>query len=510
MNMLRLTTLALVVPAALAGCSLAPTYHSPQTAVPAQYKEVGDWQPAKPADMASRGDWWRAYQDPVLDQLVAGLDQANPNLAAALSHYDESQALEQQAQSYMLPTLNLGGYDTESTNFYNKPRLYQSESQQPAGHQKPANYNEQFGGLELSYELDLWGRVRNMVAEGKAQSEASAAELESVRLSLRASLANNYISMRGLDAQTQLISDVVVAYQKALTLTENRYRGGIDSAMDVSRARAQLDSARAELSDLSASRALYEHAIATLVGKPASGFSLAPGKLSLALPVQPLGVPSQLLQRRPDIAAAERQMAAANAGIGVARAAYFPTIMLGGFTGAYAVNSQQLSMAPMGIWSIGPSALLNVFDAGRRRAINRQAKDEMAIAAAQYRATVLGAFQQVEDNLALLNHLARESKHVNAAVKDTDKTLSIAMNRYREGMVNYLEVVTAQTSALRAQLLGINVQMRRLQADVNLVKALGGGYQAPDQSDEAAKSAKPAPAKTAPQPDTAHFDNAMS
>ena len=504
MRMLRLTTLAVAVTTALAGCSLAPTYHPPQTAVPAQYKEIGDWQPAKPADTASRGDWWREYHDSTLDQLVAGLDQANPTLAEALSHYDESQALEQQAQSYLLPTLNLGGYDTQNTNFYNKPHIFESESQQPFGHQKPNNYNEQFGGLELSYELDLWGRVRNMVAEGKAQSEAAAADLESVRLSLRASLTNNYISLRGLDAQVQLLKDVVVAYQKALTLTEDRYKGGIDSAMDVSRARAQLDSAQAELSDLSASRALYEHAIATLVGKPASSFSLAPGELSLALPVQPLGVPSQLLQRRPDIASAERQMAAANAGIGVARAAYYPTIMLGGFTGAYAVNSQQLAMAPMGIWSIGPSALLNVFDAGRRRAINRQAKDQMDIAAAQYRATVLGAFQQVEDNLALLNHLARESKHVNEAVKDTNKTLSIAMNRYREGMVNYLEVVTAQTSALRAQLLGINIRVRRLQADVNLVKALGGGYQAPEHGE---KMTKPAPA---PAPDTAHFDNAMS
>jgi NodT family efflux transporter outer membrane factor (OMF) lipoprotein len=471
----RLTLLAASMTSLLAGCSLAPTYHPPEFKAPAAYKEVGQWQPAVPADAQARGDWWKSYHDAKLDQLIGQLDSANPSLASALSHYDQAQAVEAQARSFLFPTINAAGFDTANKAFYNKPQIWNSAN--PITN--PQNYSQQYGGLNLNYEVDLWGQVRNTVAAEKAGAEASAADLESVRLSLRAHLANNYISLRGLDEKTALLKDVVLAYQKALSLTQHRFHGGIDSALSVSRAQAQLDSVKAELVDVVASRALYEHAIASLVGQPASVFSIAPARLVMKLPVTPLGLPSQLLERRPDIASAERKVAAANAEVGVARAAYFPTVSLGGLLGVEAVNGSQYALAPTQIWSIGPAALLTLFDGGYRKAINRQAKDVLDIATDNYRVTVLNGFQQVEDSLSLLNNLASESKHIDAAIKDTNLTLTIAMNRYREGMVNYLEVVTAQTALLRVSLQGLDLQTRRLQANVDLVRALGGGYTSP-------------------------------
>jgi NodT family efflux transporter outer membrane factor (OMF) lipoprotein len=471
----RLTLLAASMASLLAGCSLAPTYHPPAFKAPVAYKEVGQWQPAVPADASSRGDWWTHYHDATLDQLIGELDSANPSLAAALSHYDQARAVEAQARSFLFPTINATGFDTANKAFYNKPQIWNPSNNLT----DPQSYRQEFGGLNLNYEVDLWGQVRNTVAAEKAGAEASAAELESVRLSLRAQLADNYIALRGLDEKTALLNDVVLAYQKALSLTEHRFHGGIDSALSVSRAQAQLDSVKAELVDVVANRALFEHAIASLVGQPASVFSIAPARLAMKLPVTPVGLPGDLLQRRPDIAAAERQVAAANAQVGVARAAYFPTVSLGGLLGVEAINSSQYALAPTQIWSIGPAALMTLFDGGYRKAINRQAKDALDIATDNYRSTVLNGFQQVEDSLSLLNNLALESSHINAAIIDTNLTLTIAMNRYREGMVNYLEVVTAQTAALRVSLQGLDLKTRRLQANVDLVRALGGGYNSP-------------------------------
>jgi NodT family efflux transporter outer membrane factor (OMF) lipoprotein len=460
---------ALIVLFVLNGCSLAPTYKKPETPVPAQYKEaVGIWKLAKPSDRLSRGKWWAIYHDPTLDKLMDQLSLANADLAAAVAHFDQATAYANEARSYLFPTIQAGTYAT--TNRQSIHRAHRSIGFQPSV------YGDYSAGLMADYEVDFWGRIHNLVAAGEAGAAAAAADLESVKLSLTAELADDYLSLRTLDAQSSLLSAEISAYSKALTLTRNRFEGGIDSALDVSRAKAQLDTAKAKLSDILAERALYEHAIATLIGVPATSFTLKPETLALSLPTIPIGVPATLLQRRPDIAAAERRLFAANARIGIAKAAFFPTVNLvaaGGFESTYA--SSWLS-APDLFWSIGPNALLTIFDAGRREAVVREAQAAYNVAGAEYRATVLQAFQQVEDNLALLNDLAVESVALKAAVADTKHTLDLAMNRYREGAVNYLEVVIAQTAAQQAQLDELNLRKRRLQASVGLIRALGGGW----------------------------------
>ncbi len=476
MKLNRLVLIVAGVLPVLTGCSLAPTYHEPTTDVPAAYKEAGVWQPAKPSDKIERGDWWQDYKDPTLDNLIGQLDAANPTLAEAVGHYDQAIALEQQANASLFPQLNFGGFDTANKNFYNKPHIYTPTSPVSG----PQSYHEGYAGLTASYEVDFWGRIRNEVAAGQANEAAAAADLETVRLSLRATLTNNYLALRGLDQEIKLLNDVVVIYKKALDLTEYRFHGGVDSELSVSRAKAQLDFANGELADLIAVRALYEHAIASLVGKPASAFSLPSNLAEISVPAIPVGVPSALLQRRPDIAAAERRVAAANAEIGVARAAFFPTINLIGGLGQDQVIANEFSMAPTTLWTIGPTAFLTIFDAGRRQAVVDQAKATFHVAGAQYRATVLKAFQEVEDNLTLLNQLSQESVSIDAAKSDTQRALEIAMSRYREGMENYLEVVTAQQPALQAEIESIRLHTRRLQASVSLIRALGGGYQRPD------------------------------
>lgn len=455
----------------VAGCSMAPTYKKPAMPLPAAYKgAAGIWKQASPSDRLPRGQWWKVYDDPVLDGLMVRLDSANPDLAAAVAHFDQATAYATQARSYLFPTIQAGSFAT--TNRQSIHRAHRSSGFQSNVY---GNYSL---GLMADYEVDLWGRVHNLVAEGEAGAQAAAADLESVRLSLRAELADDYLALRALDAQTKLLEGEVSAYSKALTLTRNRFEGGIDSALDVSRAKAQLDTAQARLSDTAAQRALYEHAIATLVGVPATAFSLVPIVTDLRLPAIPIGVPTELLQRRPDISAAERRLFEANARIGIAKAAFFPTVTLAGVGGYESTYTSSWLSAPNLFWTIGPNALLTIFDAGRRQAIVDEATAAYNIAGAQYRSTVLHAFQEVEDNLSLLNELAKESIALKAAVTDTKRTLSLAMNRYKEGTVNYLEVVTAQTAAQQAQLDELNLRKRRLQASVNLIRALGGGWDA--------------------------------
>lgn len=467
MKRTRLATL--ICASMVAGCSMAPTYKAPVMPVPAAYKgATGIWKEATPSDRLSRGAWWKIYADPTLDGLVVRLDTANADLAAAVAHFDQATAYATQARSYLFPTVSAGTYVTRN-------RQSQHRAHRSSGYQ-PNVYGDNALGLMATYEVDLWGRVRNLAAAGEAGAQAAALDLESIRLSLRAELADDYLALRALDAESHLLSGEVAAYSRALTLTRNRFEGGIDSALDVSRAKAQLDTARARYSDIAASRALYEHAIATLVGVPASSFAIEPVVMDMRLPVIPLGVPATLLQRRPDIAAAERRLFEANARIGVARAAFYPTVMLGAAGGYESTFQAALLSAPNLMWSIGPSALLTLFDAGRREAMVEEAQAAYKVAGAQYRSTVLHAFQEVEDNLSLLNELSKESGNLKAAVVDTKRTLELAMNRYREGAVSYLEVVTAQTAAQQAQLDELNLRKRRLQASVNLIRALGGGW----------------------------------
>ncbi len=468
--MKRTPIAVLLMAAALTGCSLAPTYKKPVIPVPAAYKGTyGPWKQAEPSDRLSRGDWWKIYNDPVLDKLVTKLDAANADLAVAVAHFDQAMAYATEAGSYLYPTVGVAGHVTR-----NKQSVYRA-TRSPTS-KGPMVYGDNAAGLVADYEVDLWGKLRNLAAAGEAGAQAAAYDLESVRLSLRAQLADNYLALRMLDTETSVLHAEVAAYTRALAMTRNRFEGGIDSALDVSRAKAQLDTANAKLSDIAASRALYEHAIATLVGETASSFSLPPAEMDLRLPRIPAGIPAELLERRPDIAAAERRLFAANARIGMAKAAFYPTIDLGATGGYEGMYQPALLTYPNLVWSVGPAAFLTIFDAGRREARVKEAEAVFDAEGAKYRSTVLRAFQEVEDNLSLLNELAKESVSLKAAVEDTRRTLDIAMNRYREGAVNYLEVVIAQTAAQQAQLDELNLRKRRLQASVNLIRALGGGW----------------------------------
>jgi NodT family efflux transporter outer membrane factor (OMF) lipoprotein len=484
----RSLCVALAVSALFSGCSFAPTYQVPPTAIPTAFKEGGAWQLAKPADQVPRDAWWQVYHDPVLDRLEVQVAAANPDVAAAVARHDEAVDYLAQARSGLFPTIGAGA--NVSTN-------RQSDNRPLRGTDQPSVYGSNTVDVGIDYDLDLWGKVRNEVSAGRAAAQAADADLASVRLSLQASLVDAYFNLRGLDEQQQLLADTISTYERALKLTMSRHAGGIASDLDVSRAQTQLASARAAAEDVKASRALYEHAIASLTGVPASSFSLAPSIGLAYLPSLPTGVPAALLQRRPDIAAAERRVAEANAKIGVAKAAFFPDVSLGLDGGFQSDTLSPWIMAPNEIWSIGPSLVMTLFDGGRREAITQEARATLAENGAKYKATVLLAFQQVEDNLAQLHHLGDEATQENEALTDAQRTLNLSMSRYRDGVVSYLDVVTAQTTELNTQILALNVNTRRLLASVGLIEALGGGWSA-DQSAVAAAPAKPVQAKAQP------------
>lgn len=452
---------------ALTACSLAPPYAPPAMTMPTAYKETGPWTPASPADAAPRGPWWTVYGDETLNGLEQQIEAGNPNLALALARYDEAQANLAQARSYLVPEVDVGASATANRQSEHRPLRISSLF---------TYYQDDTIGGTIPYEFDLWGRVRNMVASGKAEAQASAADVASVRLSLEAEVADAYLNLRGLDAQSALLATTTDAYARALKLTEILHSGGAVAGLDVGRAQTQLETTRAAQTDIGAQRALYEHAIAALVGEPASVFSIAP-KAQLPPPPQtPVSAPSLLLQRRPDIAAAERRAAAANARIGVARAALFPTLTLDATGGFQTAGHSNLLSAANSWWTLGPAVAMALFDGGRRKAVVRASRDQFDEASATYRATVLTAFQQVEDNLALSNRLADEVGQQRAAVVAAERTEALAMVQYRGGAVTYLDVVTAQTADLLAQRTELSIETRRLLAGVDLVRALGGGW----------------------------------
>jgi len=456
--------------ALLAGCSMAPDYRPPAVSAPAAYKTAAEpadgWVAATPRDGEARGEWWRVYKDPVLADLESRIERASPSLAAALARYDQARAAVKGTRADLFPTLGASASAERDRLSANRPLAGSS-----------AKYNDYTVGGSLSWELDLWGRVRNSVKAAKAEEQASAADLASVRLALQAELADTYFTLRGLDAQTQLLRQTVEAYRRAYELTATRHEGGIASGLDTNRAQTQLSSVRAQLSDLAIQRAMAENAIAALVGEVASSFTLAPSTQAIEPPPVPSGAPSDLLQRRPDIAAAERRVAAANARIGVARAAFFPTLTLGA-AGGYETTGANLLSAPSLFWAVGPAAaVLSLFDGGRRAAATRQARAELEEAAATYRSTVLTAFREVEDNLAQRAYLAREAKDQQEAAAAAERTSDLAFVRYRDGASDYLEVVTAQTAALDAQRTVLDLHTRRLQASVDAVRVLGGAYE---------------------------------
>ncbi|NBF04974.1 efflux transporter outer membrane subunit [Pseudomonas sp. Fl5BN2] len=465
----RLEPLAALLLLALHGCSLAPHYQVPAIELPAQYREQssdGPWHPAvTPQGLAEQ--WWLLYQDSRLDDLQQRLLRANPDLAAALAHYDSAQAYASQLHAGLFPQISASAQPL---------RQRQSDSRPLRGSSQPSVYNSNSAGFTLSFDLDLWGRIRNQAAAGDAQAQASGDDLATARLSLQKQLASLYVQLNGLDAQSRILSHSLEDYAQALQLTRDRYQGQIASELDLTRAQSQLASAEAELDEVRAQRNLSEHAIGELVGEPASQFSLAPSEQLLSLPSIPQQLPSTLLQRRPDIAAAERRVYAANAGIGIARAAWYPDFSLTGMLGGQTQGVGNLLAAGNRYWALGPLMNLPILDGGRLSANERQAHAEFEEAAAHYRGQVLRAVREVEDNLGQLRDLRQEALDQQAAVNAAQHTQTLAMNSYQAGAVSYLDVVTAQTAALQAQRGLQALQTRQLQASVGLVVALGGGW----------------------------------
>jgi NodT family efflux transporter outer membrane factor (OMF) lipoprotein len=451
----------------LGACSLAPPLKTPVVPTAVAYKELGPWTQAQPGDRLPRDSWWTLYGNAELDELQKRLIAGNPTLAAALANYAQARALSVQARAGLFPTLGAGAGVERARESLNDPLRGTT----------PTYYNANTLGGSVSYELDLWGRIRNEVAAGEASAAAAAADLENARLSLIAQLVDDYIQLRSLDRDGAILNETVTAYTRALSITRQRHDAGIAPGLDVSQAQTQLNTARSQAAQTLAQRALMEHAIAAVLGVSASTFSIDPQIVAINLPRIPSGVPSTLLQRRPDIAAAQRRVIAANANIGVARAAYFPTLTLGAQGGFESGAFSDLLSEPSSFWAIGTNALLTVFDGGLRRAQVAQARAEFDASAANYRGTVVSAFQQVEDSLATLDHYHDAALEEKAAVDAAQRTLDLSMTLYVKGATDYLTVVTSQTAVLQSQLEALNLDTLQLRASVDLIRALGGGWE---------------------------------
>ena len=450
----------------LCGCMVGPKYVQPAAEVPAAYKETANWKPAQPSDQMAKGKWWENYQDPQLNSLEEQINVSNQNLRAAQDQFLEARAAYRISRSGLFPAV---------TGNPSAARIRQSNNE-PLRGTSPAYYSDYLLPVDVSYEADVWGRVRRTVEVSRSEAEATAADLANVSLSLHAELALDYFQLRGLDAQRKLLDSTVVAYEKALQLTQARYRGGLASAVDVAQAQTQLETTRALAIDVGVQRAALEHAIAVLIGTPVAKFSLAESASISPPPNIPPGLPSDLLERRPDISASERRVQEANAQIGVARAAYFPMITLTGSGGLDSAVLGTLIQGSSGFWSLGAAAAETLFDAGRRHAVSEQAKAAWDQSVANYRETVLTALQEVEDNLAALRILEEEAKTQEGAVVAAEHSLALSNNRYRGGVSNYLEVITAQSAALADERTAVDVATRRMVSSVLLIKALGGGW----------------------------------
>ena len=465
MMRLLLRRLPVVAALLLAACDLAPRYSKPETPAVVAYKEAGDWIAATPSDEVPRGKWWQIFRDPALDSLEEQAAQANQDLQVAVARFDEARADARVAQADYYPNLDAGASAT-------RERLSRRIAD-PLPHR---TFNQFSTGLDLGYEVDVWGRVRNQARAGKFRAEAVAGDLATVELTVHAELAADYFLLRGYDAEQDILDSTVDDYQKFLELTQARVKVGYARKSDVSAAEAQLENVRTQATDIRLKRANLEHAIAILTGVPPAALGVPVHVLDVTPPqVEPI-LPAALLERRPDVAAAERRTAAANADIGVARAAYFPAFNLNGVFGVQAGATAELFAAPAEVWSFGPSALVNVFDGGRRRALNAKARALHEEAVASYRQTVLNAYGEVEDSLASLKHLADEAKTQQAAVIAATESTRRASDLYKGGLQSYFDVVQAQNIELAARLSDADIRTRRMTASVLLIKALGGGW----------------------------------
>jgi len=451
----------------LSGCAVGPKYHPPVVQAPPAYKEVGDWKPAQPNDQNLGGSWWKIFQDPQLDGLELQVDVSNQNLKAAAAQFQQARAALRYNRADYYPTVTAGPSATRTLISANSPT---------STILRGVTYNDFVLPFDVSYQADVWGKIRKNVESYREQAQASAADLATVNLSMHADLAVDYFQARSLDAEEQLLNTTAKQYEEALELTESRFQGGIASEVEVEQAKTILQTTQAEAIDVGVLRAQYEHAVAILIGKPPAEFSLPPLPLTAPPPRIPVGVPSDLLERRPDIASAERLVASANAQIGVAKSAYYPSINLGASGGFESSSITTLLNGPSGLWSFGLSAMGTVFDVGRRRALTDQARAAYDSQVANYRQSVLNGFQQVEDNLAAVRILENEARVQDEAVAAAERSLDLSITRYKGGVTSYLEVITAQNAALSDEVTAVNILGRRMANTVLLIQALGGGW----------------------------------
>jgi NodT family efflux transporter outer membrane factor (OMF) lipoprotein len=481
--------LALVL---VAGCAAGPDYQRPSVEVPAGYKEAGEWKVAQPQDAASRGRWWEMFGDPGLDALMEQVEISNQNVLVAEAQFRRAQAIVAASRAAYFPTVTADASITRS----------RSPIGVIGGTTAGRIITNRSASLDAGWELDLWGRVRRTAESSEASAQASAADLAGARLSSQAALASSYLLLRTIDAQKRILDESVAAFQRSLDLTKNRYDAGVAAKVDVVQAETQLKSTMADAIDLGVQRAQLEHAIAVLVGKPPTALAIVPtppdvarAPLAIKMPPIPAEVPSALLERRPDIASAERLVASANAQIGVAKAAYFPSLTLSGSYGSRAGDAASWFTAPSTFWAYGPALAQTIFDGGLRRAQTDQAIAAFDATVAQYRQTVLSGFQEVEDNLAALRILEEEAKVQEEAVRAARESVTLTTNQYKAGIVSYINVVAVQTAWLNNERSAMIVLGRRLVAAVTLLKALGGDWSAAELPEgEALRAAQQGPA----------------
>jgi len=470
-----------------AGCMVGPDYSKPSVPMTAGYKEDQGWKLARPRDDIPRGKWWEIFGDPQLNALEEQVSEANQNVKVAEARFRQARALIGFFRAGLFPTVTAGAGALSVRNSTLSPFASSGASSgtpSSGGSSGRSSSGASTGEFlltgDISYEIDLWGRIRRGVTAAREEAQATAADLETARLSLQAELAFDYFELRSADTQQRLLNDTVQAFKEALQLTINRFEGGAAPKSDVAQAQTQLETTQVQATDIAVQRAQFEHAIAVLIGKPPAEFSLPPAPLDLQPPNIPAGLPSELLERRPDIAAAERRVAEANEQIGIAKAAYFPTVTLNALLGFESSSLRNFGGWQSFLWAVGSSVAQTIFDGGRRRATSEAALASYDATVASYRQATLDAFQQVEDNLAALRILEQETQQQERAVVSARESLQLFTNRYKGGVDNYLQVITAQTVALANERNQVDIMRRRMDASVLLVKALGGGWRVDD------------------------------